>query len=84
MWVNNTKITDACTAYFKKCKQLVELNLEGTQIGGASVENLSGLTTLRVLSLKNTKFTAAGIAKLKAALPECKIEWDGSPNEPKK
>ena len=84
VWVNNTKISDACTTHFKKCKQLVELNLEGTQIGDASVENLSGLTTLRVLSLKNTKFTAAGIAKLKAALPECKIEWDGSPNEPKK
>ncbi|OWK45071.1 hypothetical protein FRUB_01402 [Fimbriiglobus ruber] len=28
------------------------------------------------LYLQNTKVTEAGVKKLAAALPECKIEWD--------
>jgi hypothetical protein len=35
-----------------------------------------------MLALKKTKVTAAGIDKLKQALPDCKIEWDGGVIDP--
>ena len=37
-----------------------------------------GCDTLRTLQLQGTKVTAAGVAALQKALPDCKIEWDGS------
>ena len=39
---------------------------------------------LELLNLRRTKLTAAGIDKLKKALPQCKIEWDGGAIEAKK
>ena len=38
------------------------------------LEHLKTMTGLKQLSLGNTKVTAGGIAELKKALPECKIE----------
>ncbi len=49
------------------------------------VSNLSPLTTvttLRDLRVTKTKVTAAGVAALQKALPNCKIEWD-DPAKPK-
>ena len=39
--------------------------------------------TLRWVVVKQTKVTAEGVKKLHAALPLCKIEWDGGVIEPK-
>ena len=46
---------------------------------GDSYTPLTGsLKTLESINLKQTAVTAAGIEKLAAALPRCKIEWDGA------
>ncbi len=37
---------------------------------------LHGCTDLNLLRLSGTKITAAGVATLQKALPNCKIEWD--------
>ncbi len=37
---------------------------------------LHGCTDLTLLRLSGTKITAAGVATLQKALPNCKIEWD--------
>ena len=33
---------------------------------------------LKTLTAKKTQVTAAGVAALQKALPDCKIEWDGA------
>ncbi|HTN76757.1 MAG TPA: protein kinase [Pirellulaceae bacterium] len=53
--------------------QLEKLNLDDTAIGDESIEHLCQFTKLRSLSVKNTRFTVNGIAKLQAALPACQM-----------
>ncbi len=55
---------------------LEELNVGDSGLTDAAVEPLSGFTKLKKLVVKNTKVTAAGVAKLQQALPKCKIVWD--------
>ena len=45
---------------------------------------MKALAALRYIHLGKTKVTAKGVAGLAAALPQCKIEWDGAPVEPTK
>ena len=54
---------------------LVGLNCGGTQVSDLSP--LQGMP-LTILYVTNTKVTAAQVAALQKALPNCKIEWDGS------
>jgi len=41
------------------------------------------LTGLEWLDLRGTKATAASVAELREALPNCQIEWGGSVIEPR-
>jgi len=50
------------------------LNLYGTAIGDAGLEQLTGLKSLRNLYVWQTKVTDEGIKKLKQALPSVNIE----------
>ena len=53
---------------------LAALGCDGTSVSDLSP--LEGCDKLRTLKLQGTKVTAAGVAALQKALPECKIEWD--------
>ena len=44
----------------------------------AGLESLTGLANLKRLFLTGTKVTEVGVKKLSAALPGCKIDWDGA------
>mgnify|MGYP003667018346 CR=1 FL=1 len=64
--------------HFKGCTNLTRLTLlDAGAVTDDTVEILSGFETLKTLTLKGTKMTEAGVKKLTAALPECKVEWDG-------
>ena len=39
---------------------------------------MEGAKTLTQLHISNANITAAGIASLQKALPNCQIEWDGA------
>ena len=54
--------------------EVVEVQLRGTDGTDASLLHLKGLTQLQDLNLFGTKITAAGVADLQKALPNCKIE----------
>ena len=41
-----------------------------------AIESIAGLKQLRWLDVKGTKLTAAGIARLRASLPQCRVEAD--------
>ena len=52
------------------------------QIDDDCVESLAEIKTLMNLWLKGCKLTPEGIKRLAAALPLCRIEWDGGVIEP--
>jgi hypothetical protein len=53
---------------------LWELYLPNTPVSDLSP--LERMQTLGILHLQRTKVTAAQVAALREALPNCKIEWD--------
>lgn len=69
----NTKITDAGLEHIAKLAGLQALFMNNTQITDAGLEHIAKLTGLQSLFMDNTQITDAGLAKLKAALPRCKI-----------
>jgi formylglycine-generating enzyme required for sulfatase activity len=75
-------VTDAGLAHLKDCRLLTTLGLSGTQITDQGLRHLEGLAELRTLHLRECPVTAAGVEKLAAALPQCRIEWDGGIYEP--
>ena len=78
--VTGTKISEKGIAHLKASTNLRHINMTQSALSDASVEVLSEFPRLRILNANGTKLTADGVKKLKAALPNCNIEWD----EPKK
>jgi hypothetical protein len=70
-------------AHLKNNKIMFSLMLKNMKVSDAGLENLKGLAALKELNLTGSKVTADGVKKLAAALPKCKIEWDGGVIEPK-
>jgi serine/threonine protein kinase len=81
--LGGTQVTDAGLAYFKDCKNLTWLVLDKTEVTDASLERFAGFRKLDSVNVKKTNVTEAGVKKLAAALPRCKIEWDGGVIAPK-
>jgi len=73
-----TQVSDAGLIHLKNCRDLAELQLQKTQVTDAGLESLAGLVNLKQLFITGTKVTEAGVKKLSAALPGCKIGWDGA------
>jgi Leucine-rich repeat (LRR) protein len=76
--LTGTQVGDTGPVHLKKLANLRYLILEATRVGDAGLEHLKGLTKLGTLNLLNTKVTAQGVTDLQKALPDCKIDWDGS------
>jgi hypothetical protein len=49
----------------------------GSGIDDAGLRVLAGMPTLREVGLRDTAVTEAGVKRLAAALPGCRIEWAG-------
>jgi hypothetical protein len=58
-------------------KQVKRLSLAGSGLTDAGINHRAGLPSLEWLDLRRTKASAAGVAELQNALPNCKIDWDG-------
>ncbi len=62
-----------------KFSSLLSLNLTSNALlDDEGLEALGQLKNLKLVQLNGTKVTAAGIAKLRQALPDCNIQWDGA------
>ncbi len=72
----STGIGDAGVPHLAQLTKLHRLSLNGTKITDAALEHVAKLPDLHFVQLAVTKVTAAGVAKLQAALPNCKIEWN--------
>ena len=71
--LRNTKVADAGLKYLNNLTALRWLDLSSTHITDVGLEHLKGLSALQTLYLVNTKVTDAGVARLKQALPKCRI-----------
>jgi hypothetical protein len=71
-----TAVTDKGVAALVKSKpaQLRQLNLYGTAVTDAALDALAGVTALEAVHLWDSKATDAGAARLRAALPHCRVE----------
>ena len=71
--LNNTQVTDAGLAHLQGLTGLRGLILDNTQVTDAGLTYLQRLTSLESLGLGGTEVTDSGVAKLRQALPKCKI-----------
>jgi hypothetical protein len=76
--LNETQVTDQGLVHLSRLAGLQQLRLFNTRVTDTGLKQLAGLKNLQALQLKRTKVTASGIGELQAALPDCKIAWDGS------
>jgi hypothetical protein len=70
-------VDDAAVAPFADCINIEVLHLAGTRVTNPGIARFKECKRLRFVLLRGTPVTAAGIDDLKAALPLCRIEWDG-------
>jgi hypothetical protein len=75
--LNCPTITNLLAKNLAELKRLERLSLVGANLTDAGIRHLAGLPNLESLDLRRTKASAAGIAELQKALPNCKIIWDG-------
>jgi hypothetical protein len=71
--LSGTAVGDAGLVHLAKLPRLNVLNLSKTRISDAGLPTLEELKTLRLLRLDGTRVTAEGVARLRRALPDCKI-----------
>lgn len=69
----DTTVADTHLKTLSPLTRLANLSLARTGVGDEGVKHLHGLSGLRELDLAGTKVTAAGLAALQKALPNCRI-----------
>jgi len=78
-----TGISDAGLAHLAKAAKLWLVHVDANPgVTDAGLDSLAKMPELKKVSLRGTKATIAGIDRLKKALPQCRIEWDGGVIEP--
>lgn len=80
--LHNTAIGDLSVAAIAKCPKLRVLHLTRTNVTDGGLTHLAGVKTLRHLTLFGNKVTEAGVNKLRAARPDCKIDWESGDDSP--
>ena len=71
--VFDTKITDVGVRNIVGMNGLQRLNLASTLITDGAATSISQLSALEELDVRDTKMSEVGLAKLRAALPNCRI-----------
>jgi Leucine-rich repeat (LRR) protein len=80
---NCTRVDNGILEHLAKFKDLNYLNLRGTSLSDEGLPLLYRMTGMGTLVLHNTRVTETGVKQLAAALPRCRIEWDGGVVGPK-
>ncbi|MEX2091426.1 MAG: hypothetical protein WD971_02055 [Pirellulales bacterium] len=75
LWLQNTSVSDKGMAVLASFPALRQLDLSGTLVTDASNEYLRQCTRLTQLNVSNTQVTLEGVTILRAALPNCQIEF---------
>lgn len=75
-------IDDAACRVLAETPRWVWLGLSGTRVTDAGLEELHVCKKLVAIDVVRCPVTEGGVRKLAAALPRCRIEWDGGFIEP--
>jgi serine/threonine protein kinase len=83
-WLNlsDVNLTDQGVNELAALDGLTSLRLVGTRTTDAGLTALRGLKTLIYLNLRKTGVTAKGVADFHAAVPSCRVDYDGGVIEP--
>jgi hypothetical protein len=60
-------------AHIAKLPKLEELGLNATDFGDDAILELAKMGGLKLLMVRDTKISPAGLARLRAALPNCTV-----------
>jgi hypothetical protein len=74
--LGSTRVGDRLFLDREPPEALEELQLDHTAVSDESVASLSRWTKLKSLDVTGTVITPEGLAKLRAALPDCEIVTD--------
>lgn len=69
----NSKVSDQSAAEFGRCTKLYYLDLSNTTISDKTIDELQKMTTLTYVNISGTQVTNQGAARLREALPDCKV-----------
>lgn len=73
--VSRTLVTDEGLRHLAACRYLSRVTLNGTRITDAAVVWLSNCGGLIDLSIRDTTLSLSAVQKLRATLPQCRIDW---------
>jgi hypothetical protein len=80
--LDNASHGDDKLSLLKDIPTLTGVNLSGSSVTDAGLQELFALQSLKTVNLEDTKITLAGANALKEALPDCRILWgDFDPSE---
>lgn len=72
--LNGTPVDDAGLRHLATLRQLECLYLNGTSISDAGLKTLHSLANLKELHLEQTRVTPEGVARVRSALPACRVQ----------
>jgi hypothetical protein len=84
VYLGDTSITDSGLAHLADCTGIRQLWIYNTAVTDDGLEHFKRMKQMVRLLATGTRVTEAGVQELAAALPQCKIEWDGGAIEPKR
>jgi hypothetical protein len=71
--LNDDAVTNDILAHVARLKDLQSLSVAGLKITDEALQHVAGLKRLTTLTLRDVAATDEGIARLQAALPDCRI-----------
>ena len=75
--VSGAQVTDRAIVYLSVLPKLTYLSANNTGISDEAIESFAKMSSLRELELYRTHMTREGVARLRKAMPRCKINGEG-------
>ena len=79
--LDGVKLSNQSLEHLTSLLALRQLMIQNTLIDDEGLKHLAA-SKLISLNVRGTKVTETGVKQLAAALPQCRIEWDGGVIEP--
>lgn len=75
--LEGTQVSDDGLRHLNDLSKLDNVDLTNTGVTDTGLEILSKIKTLEYIHVEGTHVTIAGISRVRSALPNCEVVWDG-------